>query len=118
MRTVVVALAVLAALAGCTTGSAGPTARRPRRPASAPEPTRRSWSSTPSGRQDRRDLVAARGIPAIAEAFPGVTPTLPSGWPDDRFDVVWTFTRTADGWHFAQLPELLPPDDRSDVIDH
>jgi broad specificity phosphatase PhoE len=56
-------------------------------------------------------------IPTIAEAFPGVTPTPPSEWPDDRFDVVWTFTRTADGWHFAQLPELVLPRDRSDPID-
>jgi hypothetical protein len=57
------------------------------------------------------------GIPSIARAFPGVTPTPPSEWPDDRFDVVWTFTRTADGWHFAQLPELVLPQDRSDPID-
>ena len=56
-------------------------------------------------------------IPAIAEAFPGVTPTPPSEWPDDRFDVVWTFTKTADGWHFAQLPELLLPQDRSETIE-
>ena len=51
-------------------------------------------------------------IPAIADAFPGVTPTPPAEWPDDRFDVVWTLTRTADGWHFAQLPELVLPDDQ------
>jgi broad specificity phosphatase PhoE len=56
-------------------------------------------------------------LPAIADAFPGVTPTPPKDWPDDRFDVVWTFTRTADGWHFAQVPELVLPQDRSDVID-
>jgi broad specificity phosphatase PhoE len=42
------------------------------------------------------------GIPDIAKAFPGVTPKPPSEWPTDRFDVVWTFTRTADGWQFAQ----------------
>ena len=45
-----------------------------------------------------------------------MTPTPPSEWPDDRFDVVWTFTKTADGWHFAQLPELLLPQDRTDII--
>jgi hypothetical protein len=56
------------------------------------------------------------GLPAIARAFPGVTPTPPSEWPDDRFDVVWTFTRTVDGWHFAQLPELVLPQDHADVI--
>jgi broad specificity phosphatase PhoE len=56
-------------------------------------------------------------IPAIAEAFPGVTPTPPSEWPEDRFDVVWTFTRTAHGWHFAQLPELVLPQDTDTVIE-
>jgi hypothetical protein len=56
------------------------------------------------------------GIPAIAEAFGPVTPTPPAEWPDDRFDVVWTFTRTADGWRFAQLPELLLPQDQTAVI--
>jgi hypothetical protein len=29
--------------------------------------------------------------------------------PDDRFDVVWTLAKTADGWHFAQTPELALP---------
>lgn len=56
-------------------------------------------------------------IPAIADAFPGVTPTPPSEWPDDRFDVVWTFTKTADGWQFAQVPELALPGDRADPIE-
>ena len=46
-------------------------------------------------------------IPAIAEAFPSVYTGTAAEWPDDRFDVVWTFTRTADGWHFAQTPELV-----------
>jgi broad specificity phosphatase PhoE len=56
------------------------------------------------------------GIPDIARAFPGVTPTPPKDWPDDRFDVVWTFTKTPDGWRFAQLPELLLPQDQAGVI--
>lgn len=56
-------------------------------------------------------------LPSIADAFPDVTPAPPKDWPDDRFDVVWTFTETADGWHFAQLPELVLPGDRADVID-
>jgi hypothetical protein len=30
--------------------------------------------------------------------------------------VVWTFTRTADGWRFDQLPELLMPQDQAAVI--
>jgi broad specificity phosphatase PhoE len=57
------------------------------------------------------------GIPDIAKAFPSVTPKPPSDWPDDRFDVVWTFTRTADGWQFAQLPELVLPQDTDTVIE-
>jgi broad specificity phosphatase PhoE len=56
-------------------------------------------------------------LPAIADAFPHVTPKPPKDWPDDRFDVVWTFTKTADGWAFAQLPELLLPGDSDSVID-
>jgi hypothetical protein len=56
-------------------------------------------------------------IPAIAETFPSVSPTPPSEWPDDRFDVVWVLTKAADGWHFAQLPELVLPQDQPAVIE-
>jgi len=56
-------------------------------------------------------------IPAIAQAFPSVTPTPPAEWPDDRFDVIWTFTKTDAGWHFAQLPELVLPQDEASVIE-
>lgn len=56
------------------------------------------------------------GIPDIAKAFPSVTPKPPSDWPADRFDVVWTFTRTADGWQFAQVPELVLLADQDTVI--
>ncbi|MGI8815796.1 MAG: hypothetical protein ACR2G2_11140 [Pseudonocardia sp.] len=55
-------------------------------------------------------------IPAIAEAFGSVTPTPPQDWPDDRFDMVWTFTATANGWRFAQVPELALPGDKASVI--
>jgi len=56
-------------------------------------------------------------IPAIAEAFPSVTPTPPTEWPDERFDVVWTLTKTTEGWQFAQLPELLLPQDQASTIE-
>jgi broad specificity phosphatase PhoE len=56
------------------------------------------------------------GIPDIAKAFPTATPKPPSDWPDDRFDIVWTFTRTADGWQFAQVPELVLPADHDTLI--
>jgi broad specificity phosphatase PhoE len=86
--------------------------------------------NTDYGKGDERTLVAdvtARPgttliswqhgeIPAIVAAFPSVTPAPPAQWPDDRFDVVWTLTKTADGWHFAQVPELLLPQDRAGVI--
>jgi hypothetical protein len=55
-------------------------------------------------------------IPAIATAFGRVTPTPPSGWPGDRFDVIWTLTASASGWFFAQIPELIMPGDRAKTI--
>jgi broad specificity phosphatase PhoE len=55
-------------------------------------------------------------IPSMAEAFPGVSPAPPSEWPDDRFDVVWILTKTDTGWHFAQLPELVLPQDQAAVL--
>jgi hypothetical protein len=55
-------------------------------------------------------------IPAIAAAFPQVTPTPPAQWPDSRFDVVWVFTRSTGRWHFSQQPELVLPQDRDTVI--
>lgn len=54
-------------------------------------------------------------IPAVAAAFPGVTPRPPSTWPADQFDVIWTFTSAAGGWHFAQIPERALPQDRTNV---
>jgi len=56
------------------------------------------------------------GIPDIVDAFPHVSPHPPTDWPDDRFDVVWTLTRTASGWHFAQLPERVLPQDQTGTI--
>jgi broad specificity phosphatase PhoE len=56
------------------------------------------------------------GIPDIVRGFPAVTPTPPKDWPSDRFDVVWTLTRTGTGWHFAQVPQRLLPGDGTDVI--
>jgi broad specificity phosphatase PhoE len=55
------------------------------------------------------------GIPDIVDAFPAVTPGPPKNWPGERYDVVWTLTRTATGWRFAQVPELVQPGDRTDV---
>ena len=52
----------------------------------------------------------------IAKAFPSVTPKPPSDWPNDRFDIIWTFTKTAEGWQFAQVPELVLPGDQDTAI--
>ena len=46
---------------------------------------------------------AIRAI-AIAIAGPGLVPQV---WPDDRFDMVWSLTRTDSGWALLQVPQLL-----------
>ena len=58
------------------------------------------------------------GIPEIVDDFPSVSPAPPDEWPDDRFDVVWTLTRTTDGWHFTQTPQLVLPQDSDGVIEN
>lgn len=58
------------------------------------------------------------GIPEIVDDFPSVSPEPPQEWPSDRFDVVWILTRTADGWHFTQAPELVLPQDQAGVIEN
>ena len=87
-------------------------------------------ANTDFGKGDEKKLVAQatiepgptliswqhEGLPDIAKAFPNVTPEPPADWPDETYDVIWTFTRTADGWQFAQLPELLLPQDQDSVI--
>lgn len=59
-------------------------------------------------------------IPALANSIP--TPagtTIPQNWPDDRFDVILSFTRDADSGTFAftQILERLFPDDGTTPID-
>ena len=50
-------------------------------------------------------------IPTIANAIvgPSQQSQIPQTWPDDRYDVVWAFTRmtTSDQYTFAQYPEML-----------
>jgi len=57
-------------------------------------------------------------IPDIANRIVGNVTTFPQKWPEARFDLVWIFNRTADDgvWDFSQVPQMLLPDDRSDVI--
>ena len=57
-------------------------------------------------------------IPALASALPLVSDTIiPKSWPDDRYDVIWTFTLTAEATYaFGQLPQLLLSGDADTVI--
>jgi hypothetical protein len=42
---------------------------------------------------------------------------IPRSWPDDRYDVIWTFTLTADATYaFGQVPQLLLSGDAATVI--
>lgn len=57
-------------------------------------------------------------IPALASALPLVPGTvIPTMWPADRFDVIWTFTLvTNDAYCFGQVPQLLLSGDTDTVI--
>jgi len=57
-------------------------------------------------------------IPALACALPLVNGTvIPKTWPDDRFDVIWTFTLvTNDEYRFGQVPQLLLSGDTDTII--
>ncbi|MEU7166603.1 hypothetical protein AB0A70_18445 [Streptomyces morookaense] len=47
-------------------------------------------------------------ISAIVKGLGKVRPEPPKAWPDDRFDLVWVFTRKGGGdWSFTQVPQLL-----------
>ncbi len=55
-------------------------------------------------------------IPTIVAGLGRVDPAPPAAWPHDRFDLVWCLARThADGWTFAQVPQLLLDGDSSQV---
>jgi hypothetical protein len=55
-------------------------------------------------------------IHKIVQHLGDITPTPPRHWPDDRFDMVWIFTRSGIGWRFEQIPQLLLPGDRAEPI--
>ncbi|HXT93174.1 MAG TPA: hypothetical protein VN714_28415 [Trebonia sp.] len=58
-------------------------------------------------------------IPALASALPLVDGTvIPKSWPDDRYDVIWTFTLVSDDeYSFDQVPQLLLSGDTDSVIE-
>ena len=55
-------------------------------------------------------------IPDIVAHLGTVTPKPPSDWDDDRFDMVWVFTRSGNGWTFSQVPQLLLAGDSSSPL--
>jgi len=57
-------------------------------------------------------------IPVLASALPLVPGTvIPKTWPDDRYDVIWTFTLEGDArYAFGQVPQLLLSGDADTVI--
>jgi hypothetical protein len=55
------------------------------------------------------------GIPAIKDALLG-DHSAPRNWDKERFDLVWVFTRTATGWRFEQVPQLLLAGDKPNPL--
>ncbi len=60
-------------------------------------------------------------IPALAAAFPTVPHTeIPSPWPGQRFDIVWSFTAVAGAenlqYTFSQIPQQLLGGDTDTVL--
>jgi hypothetical protein len=58
-------------------------------------------------------------IPALVEAIPTIDGTaIPAVWPDERFDVIWTFTLDpgTGRYGFGQVPQQLLDGDTDTVI--
>jgi hypothetical protein len=60
-------------------------------------------------------------IPAIATALPTVSGTqIPAAWPDDQFDVIWSFTLQPGAapaeYVFSQIPQQLLGGDAATII--
>jgi hypothetical protein len=60
-------------------------------------------------------------IPVIASSLPVVSRTaIPRKWPDDRYDVIWSFTLVPEPgtvrYTFGQIPQLLLAGDSGTVI--
>jgi hypothetical protein len=56
-------------------------------------------------------------IPDVSFHLAGVLSGVPKAWPDDRFDVIWRFSRKGDGpWTFDQIcPQLLGGDSKESI---
>lgn len=73
-----------------------------------------------------KDVLAQSGVVLIAwehKILPSLiaylphAPKVPASWPEDRFDLVWVLDRTADGWIFTQLPQMLLAGDSTQPIE-
>jgi hypothetical protein len=58
------------------------------------------------------------GIPALASHITGenLTATFPSLWPDERFDLVWLFSKSRGAWSFAQFAQKLLAGDSDEPV--
>jgi hypothetical protein len=88
-------------------------------------------SLVPEGQEpDLADAILASGdqvvlicwehhhIPLLAQAIPAADATIPTKWPGDRFDVIWTFTLdpSTGRYVFGQVPQQLLDGDTDTVI--
>jgi hypothetical protein len=57
-------------------------------------------------------------IPTIGSQIMGDEATCPQIWPDDRFDMIWAFSRDpgSERWLFDQMPQLLLSGDSATSI--
>jgi hypothetical protein len=58
-------------------------------------------------------------IPALVQGIPTLDgAAIPAAWPDDRYDVIWTFDLNPVGGHyvFGQVPQQLLDGDTDTVI--
>ena len=54
-------------------------------------------------------------LPSLIGLLPNA-PTVPSAWPERRFDMVWIVEREGEEWRFSQHPQLLLAGDSSELI--
>ena len=57
-----------------------------------------------------------QSIHLIANELTSDVGLAPQEWPEDRFDLVWVFSRDDSGWRFRQLPQLLLAGDSGQPI--
>jgi broad specificity phosphatase PhoE len=59
------------------------------------------------GRNDNVILICWQheDIPTIGNRIIGNATTIPQAWPENRYDLIWVFDRTTDGWRFIELSQ-------------